>query len=390
MCIPKRSSTRFRAFAAGLALVAALSGTALAAPSAQQVQQAKDRLNRLNNEISVAEGHLHNIQAKANQIADELYVAQNGLDRATSRYLTTKGQLDSAKAKYAAIKALLDARTRSAYMEGSGSSLEFILGSTSFADLSDRVEYMSALARNDADLAAQAESLKIQLASAAAAEEKLRQQKTSAVAKVQEKNAQVQGNLSEQQGIVNEIDRKRAQATKLYNSMKKKYQQSITPPALPPSGPPPPGYKGVFQRCPVGDPKAQTDSFGAPRYAGGFHYHMGNDIMAPAGVPIYAPFDGVARQDPNTLGGLAVIVTGSAGWVYNAHLSAYTSSSSGSVHAGDVIGYVGNSGDAVGGPTHDHFEFHPSVMPSSWPASPYGYSVIGSAINPYPLLIAAC
>ena len=390
MCFPKRSSTRFRVFATGLALVAALSGTALAAPSAQQVQQAKDRLNRLNNEISVAEGHLHNIQAKANQIADELYVAQNGLDRATSRYLTTKGQLDSAKAKYAAIKALLDARTRSAYMEGSGSSLEFILGSTSFADLSDRVEYMSALARNDADLAAQAESLKIQLASAAAAEEKLRQQKTSAVAKVQEKNAQVQGNLSEQQGIVNEIDRKRAQATKLYNSMKKKYQQSITPPALPPSGPPPPGYKGVFQHCPVGDPKAQTDSFGAPRYAGGFHYHMGNDIMAPAGVPIYAPFDGVARQDPNTLGGLAVIVTGSAGWVYNAHLSAYTSSSSGSVHAGDVIGYVGNSGDAVGGPTHDHFEFHPSVMPSSWPASPYGYSVIGSAINPYPLLIAAC
>ena len=390
MSFPKRYSTRFRAFATGLALVAAVSGTALAAPSAQQVQQAKDRLNQLNNEISVAERHLHNIQAKANQIADELYVAQNELDRATSRYLATKDQLDSATARYGAIKAQLDARTRSAYMEGSGSSLEFILGSTSFADLSDRVEYMSALARNDADLAAEAESLKIQLTSAAAAEEKLRQQKTSAVAKVQEKNSQVQGNLGEQQGIVNEIDRKRAQATKLYNSMKKKYQQSITPPALPPSGPPPPGYKGVFQHCPVGDPKAQTDSFGAPRYAGGFHYHMGNDIMAPTGVPIYAPFDGVARQDPNTLGGLAVIVTGSAGWVYNAHLSAYTSSSSGSVQAGDVIGYVGNSGDAVGGPPHDHFEFHPNVLPSSWPASPYGYSVIGSAINPYPLLIAAC
>jgi murein DD-endopeptidase MepM/ murein hydrolase activator NlpD len=90
------------------------------------------------------------------------------------------------------------------------------------------------------------------------------------------------------------------------------------------------------------------------------------------------------------LGGLAVIVTGSAGWVYNAHLSAYSSNSSGSVQAGDVIGYVGNTGDAAGGPTHDHFEFHPNVIPTSWPKSVYGYSVIGDAINPYPLLVAAC
>lgn len=390
MIFPKRFPTWFRAFATGLALVAAISGTALAGPSAQQVQNAKDRLDRLNHEISNAEQHLHDIQAKANEIANQLYQAQNELDQATARYLTTKGQLDSASARYDAITAQLDARTRTAYMQGSGSSLEFILGSTSFADLSDRVEYMSALARNDADLAAEAESLKIQLASAAAEEQKLREQKLAAVAKVQDKNAQVQGNLQAQQGIVSEISRKKAQATKLYASVKKKYLQSILPPAPPPSGPPPPGYQGVFQHCPVGDPKAQTDSFGAPRYAGGFHYHMGNDIMAPAGVPIYAPFDGVAREDPNTLGGLAVIVTGSAGWVYNAHLSAYSSASSGSVHAGDVIGYVGNTGDAAGGPTHDHFEFHPSVMPSSWPASPYGFSVIGTAINPYPLLIAAC
>jgi peptidoglycan hydrolase CwlO-like protein len=390
MTFPKRSFRRFRLLAAGLALLAALSGTALAAPTAQQVQNAKTHLDRLNNQITAAYRHLHDIQAKANVIANELYVAQNELDQATAKYLATKGQLDAATAKFDDISAQLDARTRAAYIEGSGSNLGFILGSTSFADLSDRVEYMNALARSDADLAAQVESLKIQLASAAAAEQKLRQQKLAAVAKVQEKNAQVQGNLQEQQGIVSEIDREKAQAAKLYNSLKKRYQQSITPPAPPPSGPPPPGYNGVFQHCPVGDPKALTDSFGAPRYSGGFHLHMGDDIMAPSGVPIYAPFNGVARQDPNTLGGLAVIVTGSAGWVYNAHLSAYSSNSSGSVRAGDVIGYVGNTGDAAGGPTHDHFEFHPSAMPTTWPKSPYGYSVIGDAINPYPLLVSAC
>ena len=39
---------------------------------------------------------------------------------------------------------------------------------------------------------------------------------------------------------------------------------------------------------------------------------------------------------------------------------------------------------------HDHFEFHPNVMPSSWPVSSYGYSIIEDAVNPYPLLVAAC
>ena len=58
------------------------------------------------------------------------------------------------------------------------------------------------------------------------------------------------------------------------------------------------------------------------------------------------------------------------------------------MHAGDVIGYVGDTGDAVGTP-HDHFEFHPNVMPApgTWPESAYGYAIIEDAVNPYPLLV---
>ncbi len=55
-----------------------------------------------------------------------------------------------------------------------------------------------------------------------------------------------------------------------------------------------------------------------------------------------------------------------------------------------MIGYVGSTGLAGGAANHNHFEFHPNVMPSSWPASYYGYSIIDDAINPYPLLVAAC
>jgi murein DD-endopeptidase MepM/ murein hydrolase activator NlpD len=142
--------------------------------------------------------------------------------------------------------------------------------------------------------------------------------------------------------------------------------------------------------CPVAQPRSFGDGFGAPRYGGGFHLHMGVDIVAPTGTPIYAPFDGVARRSYNGLGGNAVYVTGATGFVYNAHLSAYSEHSDGAVKAGETIGYVGATGDAQGGIAHDHFEYHPNVIPSNWPASAYGYSVIDGAINPYPLLVAAC
>ena len=48
-------------------------------------------------------------------------------------------------------------------------------------------------------------------------------------------------------------------------------------------------------------------------------------MLAPNGTPIYAPFDGYARDDYNSLGGNVVFVSGRYGTVYNAHLSSYSS-----------------------------------------------------------------
>jgi murein DD-endopeptidase MepM/ murein hydrolase activator NlpD len=133
------------------------------------------------------------------------------------------------------------------------------------------------------------------------------------------------------------------------------------------------GGSGPLYICPVQGKGFFSDDFGAPRYAGGFHSHQGNDIFARLGTPIVAPFDGTATASPNSLGGLAVKVSGTQGYVYNAHLVQY--GKLGSVKAGTVIGYVGNTGDALGGPTHDHFEWHPGN---------------GPAVDPYPFLSAVC
>jgi murein DD-endopeptidase MepM/ murein hydrolase activator NlpD len=126
--------------------------------------------------------------------------------------------------------------------------------------------------------------------------------------------------------------------------------------------------------CPVRGPHDVSDDFGAPRWVDGkFHTHMGNDILAPYGTPIVAPFDGRAEAAPNSLGGMAVKVFGASGYVYNAHLSRY--GRLGEVTAGTVIGYVGTTGDARGGAPHDHFEWHPGG---------------GGAVDPHPLLMQVC
>ena len=85
------------------------------------------------------------------------------------------------------------------------------------------------------------------------------------------------------------------------------------------------------------------------------HRHQGSDVEAPAWSPIIAPFDGYASASRSELGGLEVRVRGDAGYVYNAHLIGYERL--GYVEQGDVVGYVGSTGDATG--PHDHFEWHP-------------------------------
>jgi murein DD-endopeptidase MepM/ murein hydrolase activator NlpD len=130
---------------------------------------------------------------------------------------------------------------------------------------------------------------------------------------------------------------------------------------------------GILERCPLRGTFEIMDNFGVMVRIKGVppHIHQGNDIIAPYGTPIIAPFDGQAVTATNELGGLAVKVLGPRGYVYNAHLERF--GKLGAVQAGDVIGYVGATGDA-GGP-HDHFEWHPGN---------------GAAVDPNPYLTAAC
>jgi murein DD-endopeptidase MepM/ murein hydrolase activator NlpD len=128
-----------------------------------------------------------------------------------------------------------------------------------------------------------------------------------------------------------------------------------------------PGY--VF---PVAGGAHYGHDFGNFRADTGFH--EGSDLFAPAGTPLVAVQSGVLHNVGwNRLGGWRLWVEDTHGnWFYYAHLSAYSpiAKDDARVNAGDVIGFVGNTGDAQGGPTHVHFEIHPG---GQWAVPPYDY-----------------
>jgi murein DD-endopeptidase MepM/ murein hydrolase activator NlpD len=114
---------------------------------------------------------------------------------------------------------------------------------------------------------------------------------------------------------------------------------------------------------PVYGPSSFVDSFGGPRsdVSGGWHH--GDDIFAPLGAPVLAVAYGtVFSVGWNKIGGNRLWVRdGQGNLFYYAHLSAFTplAINGNKINAGDVLGFVGNTGDAQGTPTHLHFEVHP-------------------------------
>jgi murein DD-endopeptidase MepM/ murein hydrolase activator NlpD len=105
------------------------------------------------------------------------------------------------------------------------------------------------------------------------------------------------------------------------------------------------------------------DTFGAARgdVPGGWHH--GDDIFAELGTPVLACADGVVFSVGwNRVGGWRLwLVDAEGNEFYYAHLSGYSAFGvdGAVVHAGDVLGFVGDTGDAEGTPYHLHFEVHP-------------------------------
>ncbi len=118
-----------------------------------------------------------------------------------------------------------------------------------------------------------------------------------------------------------------------------------------------------------------VDSWHEPRSGG--RLHIGVDIMGPKGLALYAVSDGTITKmygAESKLSGNALRLTVADGtYFFYAHLDSFASGITvgTSVRAGQIIGYMGSTGNT--GSPHLHFEVHPGG---------------GEAVNPYPIIKA--
>jgi peptidoglycan LD-endopeptidase LytH len=110
---------------------------------------------------------------------------------------------------------------------------------------------------------------------------------------------------------------------------------------------------------------AWIDTWGAPRFGPGslVRQHEGQDVFCEYGAPVLAVEEGVVEFDTGLLGGrVAKLHRPGGGFWYYAHLSDWPEDmvSGSKVALGDVIGFCGNTGNAIHSAPHVHFGWYGS------------------------------
>jgi murein DD-endopeptidase MepM/ murein hydrolase activator NlpD len=309
------------------------------------LQQARQELKDTKEQIRARAAKMRAIQRDMNRLATQIARNRATIAKAESRIAKLEDLIGTLDGRMSVLEARLAERTREAYILGPGAPILYLLTATSAADAVNRLSFLDEMNRRDGVLAAKVGRTRTRLSTAQ--DEIVRANAARELAAEAMRQAQV------------ELRKKMAQSRTLFAQLQgHKHDVLWEISRIRP-----------FAVCPVAGPHAIADGFGIwvhhTKKEGGDHIHQGNDITAPTGTPIVAPFDGTAVVATNKIGGLAVKVYGEFGYVYNAHLSRF--GKLGPVLKGDVIGYVGSTGNA-GGP-HDHFEWHPGNGPAVDPNS---------------------
>lgn len=326
--------------------------------------------------------------AEAQAALDELRVANEQLEKALSEWHTLEAELESLSWKVALLTDRVkdyegdvrDLRARAeelvagAYMSGGADLVEIALEVDSIQDLLASQVLLDRAADNDLVSVTRLDAVRREM-------NRLKDDLDVDKERVAVLSAAAEDNVAE----LDELQRVAAAAfTKAqekaavelakYLAEKKRRELEEAARRKGPAAGLPPGLTPGFQ-CPVPSGSFIND-WGFARSGG--RTHEGTDIFAPRGNKAVAVDSGRVSLRSNSLGGKVVWLTGDGGIsYYYAHLDGYPSglSSGDRVSKGQVVGYVGNTGNARGTSPHVHFGMYPRG---------------GSAVNPFPTLRNYC
>lgn len=366
----------------------------------QEVERAQREETVLTSEISAASSRVREVQAQVDAEQQRLYGLEaelaserEKLDRLNHLFRSQTEQLRAFEAEHVTAVAQLEKRVREIYMQDTPDALSFVLGATSFGDLLDNIELLSDIGRQDARIARRVEE-------GVHKTKTLRQQTAESRAGARAATRAIAARVAEQRGLRDrliatrnelfaatearertlarvravsadhaaEIDALQGESSTLAAQIRA--AQTSAPPTPPSavsapvplassgSGAPSSGF--IF---PVSGPV--TSGFG-PR---GGRMHEGIDIIAASGTPVVASASGtVIRSNYGSGYGNVVVIDHENGLTTTyAHNSSLVARVGQSVSQGQLIAYVGSTGNSSGPHVHLEFRINGTAV------DPFGY-----------------
>jgi murein DD-endopeptidase MepM/ murein hydrolase activator NlpD len=340
-----------------------------------------DQISDKQQQAKAAQQQLDSLQNQMNRLASQLDATQSRLAALEDNIARNEAELASSQAEVTRLQKILSQRLVEMYKQGNSDSLEVLLDCEDLDTFLNSYDYMSRIGSRDAETIAGTRSVLADIQEKRAELDSEKAERETQLANLQEQQQNIQVKFTEQKALLDGLNgdvaallsaRYRSLAattgTSAASSTKAGSSSSGTPgpAASVPRGIA--GANGLF--FPVAGPHSFVNDWGAPRVVGGTH--KGTDIMAARGTPLVAVTSGTVTQHSQKNAGNYVILRGDNGdSYYYMHMDGFAAS--GRVSAGQPIGYVGDTGNAKGGPCHCHFEWHPGG---------------GGPVNPYPLLRA--
>ena len=321
-------------------------------------------------ELGSAEQQLEGARAELDLANQRWQEAEAALARSEDAAAAAEARIDTLRADLRLNQRELEQRAAALFIAGGNPQALALLTSESVSDAVDRLEFASAVAEGDSDLA---NRVSVESQELAWQQERLAEaiaDRSAAAADLAAQRASIEAELERYASRVEELEDQLAaeRAAAAAND-----DVNDTPGNTPPGSPPPTSGTGWIQTCPVNGPNSFVDSFGDPRPGG--RSHAGIDMIAARGTPVVAVHSGTVHRTGSSIGGYGVVVfhDGSSDWTFYTHFMSESPLGEGAhVSAGSTIGYVGNTGTTV---YHLHFEYHPGG---------------GAAINPYTALLGVC
>ena len=359
------------------------------AAGSSELEQAQQELSNIKKQQGEIESQLEKLQQSKEQSMQEKLLMEQDLQVTNEKLAALNSVLSGLETELAAkrkeleqVQANLDqcieqfrVRARASYEAGETSYLEVFLSSSSLSDMLTKIDLMTEVAEYDKSLINDVKNSYTQIEALYQEIEEKTNQQQAAVNEVAAVAAEQQRKVDALDALVASIN---SQSSSLQTeSAILEERQAELDKKIAELASSNDSYYGDELCWPVPASGRVTSKFGYRTFDHSFHYAI--DIGAPHGSPVVAVADGkvIRARWVTTGGGMQVAIDhGSKLVTYYNHLSGFACSEGQRVSKGQVIGYVGQTGNAFG----NHLDFKISYRGTYY--DPELYIVYGNGKPP--------